>query len=101
MMLLTMLILLMMILTLLILLRNLPADIKVTGWAPAPRLDFSARYSGKYYSGKEPTKPITILTRFDCNSRTYHYHFPRGSMDLDRMESAGQRLLGTHDFRSH
>ena len=23
--------------------RNLPADIKVTGWAPAPRLDYSAR----------------------------------------------------------
>ena len=23
--------------------RNLPQDIKVTGWAPAPRLDFSAR----------------------------------------------------------
>lgn len=60
--------------------RNLPAEIKVTGWAPAPRLDYSAR--------------------FDCTSRTYHYYFPKANLDVDRMESAGDRLIGEHDFRN-
>jgi len=60
--------------------RNLPPEIRVTGWAPAPRLDYSAR--------------------FDCNSRTYHYYFPRASASLTSMQSAGQRMIGEHDFRN-
>ena len=60
--------------------RNLPDDIQVTAWAPAPRQDFSAR--------------------FDCESRSYHYYFPRGNLDVDRMEAAGSKLLGVHDFRN-
>ena len=60
--------------------RNLPDDIRVTAWAPAPRLDFSAR--------------------FDCDSRSYKYYFPRGNLNIAAMERAGQRLLGTHDFRN-
>ena len=60
--------------------RNLPADIKVKGWCPAPRLDYSAR--------------------FDCSSRTYHYYFPRSGMDVEMMEAAGQLLVGEKDFRN-
>ena len=60
--------------------RNLPDDIRVTAWAPAPRPDFSAR--------------------FDCESRSYHYYFPRGNLDIGKMESAASRLLGVHDFRN-
>ena len=60
--------------------RNLPDDIRVTGWAPAPRLDFSAR--------------------FDCDGRSYKYVFPRGQVDIVRMEQAGQLLLGEHDYRN-
>jgi len=60
--------------------RNLPPEIRVTGWAPAPRLDYSAR--------------------FDCNSRTYHYYFPRALVSLNAMQSAGQRMIGEHDFRN-
>jgi len=60
--------------------RNLPAEIRVTGWAPAPRLDYSAR--------------------FDCNSRTYHYYFPRALASVASMQSAGQRMIGEHDFRN-
>eukprot|EP00092_Neocalanus_flemingeri_P013403 GFUD01014448.1.p1 GENE.GFUD01014448.1~~GFUD01014448.1.p1 ORF type:complete len:455 (+),score=149.97 GFUD01014448.1:106-1470(+) len=60
--------------------RNLPEDIRVTGWAPAPRLDFSAR--------------------FDCDGRSYKYIFPRGQVDIVRMEQAGQLLLGEHDYRN-
>ena len=60
--------------------RNLPDDIRVTAWAPAPRQDFSAR--------------------FDCESRSYHYYFPRGNLDVERMEAAGNKLLGVHDFRN-
>jgi len=60
--------------------RNLPDDIRVTGWAPAPRKDFSAR--------------------FDCDGRSYKYVFPRGQVDIRRMEQAGQLLIGEHDFRN-
>ena len=60
--------------------RNLPEDLQVTAWAPCPSLDFSAR--------------------FDCDRRTYRYFFPRADMDIVRMEDAGQRLLGSHDFRN-
>jgi len=60
--------------------RNLPDDIRVTAWAPAPRQDFSAR--------------------FDCESRSYHYYFPRGNLDVERMEAAGSKLVGGHDFRN-
>ena len=42
--------------------RNLPDDIRVTGWAPAPGLDFSAR--------------------FDCIGRSYKYFFPRGKINI-------------------
>ena len=38
--------------------------------------------------------------RFDCQSRTYKYFFPRGLLDLQRMEDGGQNLVGSHDFRN-
>jgi len=60
--------------------RNLPDDIRIIGWAPAPRLDYSAR--------------------FDCDGRSYKYVFPRGQVNLKRMEDAGQLLLGEHDYRN-
>jgi len=60
--------------------RNLPQDIRVTGWCPAPKLDFSAR--------------------FDCSGRSYQYTFPRAGLDISKMEAAGQRLVGVHDFRN-
>ena len=60
--------------------RNLPEDIRVISWSPAPRPDFSAR--------------------FDCDSRSYKYYFPRGNLDVERIELAGQKLLGVHDFRN-
>ena len=60
--------------------RNLPEDIRVTAWAPAPSREFSAR--------------------FDCEARSYKYYFPRAALNIDNMRAAGQRLLGTHDFRN-
>ncbi|XP_023334180.1 tRNA pseudouridine(38/39) synthase [Eurytemora carolleeae] len=60
--------------------RNLPDNIKVTAWAPTNTVSFSAR--------------------FDCQSRTYKYFFPRGLLDLQRMEDGGQNLVGSHDFRN-
>ena len=60
--------------------RNLPEDIRVTAWAPAPTTEFSAR--------------------FDCEARRYKYYFPRALLDIDNMRAAGQRLLGSHDFRN-
>jgi len=60
--------------------RNLPDNIKVTAWAPLNDKNFSAR--------------------FDCSSRSYKYFFPRGNLDLNRMEEGGKHLIGEHDFRN-
>jgi len=60
--------------------RNLPDNIKVTAWAPLNNTQFSAR--------------------FDCNGRSYKYFFPRGNLDLKRMEEGGKLLIGQHDFRN-
>ncbi|CAH1772759.1 unnamed protein product [Owenia fusiformis] len=57
----------------------LPPEIRVLAWSPVEP-DFSAR--------------------FDCKERTYKYFFPRGDMDIEIMRVAGQKLVGTHDFRN-
>ncbi|XP_014874494.1 tRNA pseudouridine(38/39) synthase isoform X2 [Poecilia latipinna] len=54
-------------------------DIRILGWAAAEQ-GFSAR--------------------FDCQSRTYRYYFPRGSLDVELMADAAKRYEGTHDFRN-
>ncbi|KAF7204295.1 tRNA pseudouridine(38/39) synthase isoform X2 [Nothobranchius furzeri] len=59
--------------------RVLPQDIQILDWAPVEQ-GFSAR--------------------FDCQSRTYHYYFPRGSLDVVLMADAAKRYEGTHDFRN-
>jgi tRNA pseudouridine38/39 synthase len=58
---------------------TLPEDIRVLSWAPVGR-DFSAR--------------------FNCLHRTYKYFFPRGSMNIEVMREAAQKLVGEHDFRN-
>nr|ACO15264.1 tRNA pseudouridine synthase 3 [Caligus clemensi] len=60
---------------------NLPPDIQVIAWAPLTNRDFSAR--------------------FDCKIREYKYIFPLGAArDLSRIQEAGAKLLGSHDFRN-
>ncbi|TKS89689.1 tRNA pseudouridine(38/39) synthase [Collichthys lucidus] len=59
--------------------RVLPQDIRILDWAPVAD-GFSAR--------------------FDCQSRTYRYYFPRGSLDVTSMADAAKRYEGTHDFRN-
>ncbi|KAJ3608332.1 hypothetical protein NHX12_025381 [Muraenolepis orangiensis] len=59
--------------------RVLPQDIRALDWAPADH-GFSAR--------------------FDCQSRTYRYYFPRGALDVPLMAAAAQRYVGTHDYRN-
>ncbi|XP_011486512.1 tRNA pseudouridine(38/39) synthase isoform X2 [Oryzias latipes] len=59
--------------------RVLPQDIRILDCAPVAE-GFSAR--------------------FDCQSRTYRYYFPRGSLDVALMEDAAKRYEGTHDFRN-
>ena len=59
--------------------KNLPPEIKFYAWA-AVEQDFSAR--------------------FDCSRRAYRYFFPAGSLDLDAMRDAANRLIGLHDFRN-
>ncbi|KIY48554.1 pseudouridine synthase [Fistulina hepatica ATCC 64428] len=59
--------------------RILPLTIRVLAWSPvAP--DFSARFS--------------------CASRYYKYFFHPDALDVDAMQDACKRLLGTHDFRN-
>lgn len=50
--------------------RVLPPDIRILDWAPVAE-GFSAR--------------------FDCQSRTYRYYFPRGSLDVALMAEAAKR----------
>lgn len=52
--------------------RVLPQDIRVLDWAPVVE-GFSAR--------------------FDCQSRTYRYYFPRGSLDVVLMAEAAKRWV--------
>ncbi|KAK3571984.1 hypothetical protein QTP86_021343 [Hemibagrus guttatus] len=59
--------------------RVLPPDIRALGWSQVP-IGFSAR--------------------FDCQSRTYRYYFPRGDLDVQLMAEAAKRYEGTHDFRN-
>lgn len=54
--------------------RVLPPDIRILDWAPAAE-GFSAR--------------------FDCQSRTYRYYFPRGSLDVALMADAAKRWVKT------
>ncbi|KAG7400878.1 tRNA pseudouridine synthase 3 [Phytophthora boehmeriae] len=59
--------------------RALPADIRVYSVAPC-RPEFSAR--------------------FDCKARMYRYFFVRRDLDIDKMRTAAQFLVGKHDFRN-
>ncbi|KAI5620382.1 tRNA pseudouridine(38/39) synthase, partial [Silurus asotus] len=59
--------------------RVLPSDIRALSWSPVPS-GFSAR--------------------FDCQSRTYRYYFPRGNLDIELMAEAAKGYEGTHDFRN-
>lgn len=52
--------------------RVLPQDIRILQWAPVES-GFSAR--------------------FDCQSRTYRYYFPRGDLDVDLMAEAAKRSV--------
>lgn len=58
----------------------LPKDIRVIAWAPMASTTTSAR--------------------FDCRRRRYHYYFPRGQLQIERMHEACQHLIGSHDFRN-
>lgn len=57
----------------------LPADIRVISYAEVPE-HFDARFS--------------------CVYREYKYFFCQGNMNIDRIKSACQKLIGLHDFRN-
>eukprot|EP01134_Creolimax_fragrantissima_P000363 CFRG0363T1 len=57
----------------------LPSDIRVTAWAPVEK---------------------TFNARFDCESRTYKYHFISTGLNIAAMAEAATHLEGTHDFRN-
>ncbi|NXG68837.1 PUS3 synthase, partial [Baryphthengus martii] len=59
--------------------RVLPPDIRVLAWAPV-----------------EPS----FSARFSCLRRTYRYFFPCAELDVELMNAAAQRYVGTHDFRN-
>lgn len=59
--------------------RVLPPDIRVLAWAPV-----------------EPS----FSARFSCLERTYRYFFPRAELDIETMNCAAQKYVGTHDFRN-
>ncbi|CAH0475897.1 unnamed protein product [Peronospora belbahrii] len=59
--------------------RALPADIRVYSVASC-RPEFSAR--------------------FNCKARMYRYFFARRDLDIEKMRTAAQYLVGKHDFRN-
>lgn len=59
--------------------RVLPPDVRVISWAPTTP-NWSARFAAR--------------------SRTYHYFFARGRLDVGAMRDGASRFIGTHDFRN-
>ncbi|KAI9477277.1 pseudouridine synthase [Coemansia mojavensis] len=57
----------------------LPQEIRILAWAPV-KPDFSARFS--------------------CKSRFYRYFFSQDGLDIEAMQQAAAKYLGTHDFRN-
>lgn len=58
----------------------LPKKIRAISWRPLITPNYSAR--------------------FDCIGRTYKYFFPRGELNIDKMQEACKFLIGAHDFRN-
>jgi len=63
----------------LILNQVLPPEIRILAWTPVNE-SFSARWK--------------------CQKRIYHYYFPQGNLNVDKMNAAAQQLCGVHDFRN-
>nr|CAG8626375.1 5585_t:CDS:2 [Entrophospora candida] len=59
--------------------RLLPNDIRIIAWAPVNK-NFDAR--------------------FNCKSRKYKYYFVQENLDIELMQEAANKFLGTHDFRN-
>ncbi|CRK87715.1 CLUMA_CG001505, isoform A [Clunio marinus] len=60
--------------------RVLPKNIRAISWMPLVTQTYSAR--------------------FDCIGRTYRYFFPRGDLNVSKMQEACSYLVGSHDFRN-
>lgn len=58
----------------------LPKQIRAISWRPLVTQSYSAR--------------------FDCIGRTYKYFFPRGELNVGKMQEACKFLIGAHDFRN-
>lgn len=58
----------------------LPKHIRAMSWKPLVTQSYSAR--------------------FDCVGRTYKYFFPRGDLNIQKMQEGCNYLVGTHDFRN-
>lgn len=58
----------------------LPKHIRAISWRPLVTPNYSAR--------------------FDCVGRTYKYFFPRGNLNVEKMQEACKFLVGSHDFRN-
>ena len=59
--------------------RQLPPEIVITGWAPVD-IEFSARFS--------------------CTSRSYNYIFMDHGLNLEKMNIAAKKLIGSHNFQN-
>ena len=64
-------------------------------------------YVAKFYYLKESDILGSVVTCNQCamsclmlRNRTYRYVFPRSNLDVDLMNEAAQKLVGTHDFRN-
>ena len=60
--------------------RALPKQIRVISWMPLKDDWYSAR--------------------FHCTERSYQYFFPRGDLNIEKMQESCRYLQGVHDFRN-
>ncbi|KAJ2790973.1 pseudouridine synthase deg1, partial [Coemansia guatemalensis] len=58
---------------------HLPPEIRILAWSPVS-IDFNARFS--------------------CTSRFYKYFFSEKGLNIEAMQIAARKFLGTHDFRN-
>ncbi|KAJ2080943.1 pseudouridine synthase deg1 [Coemansia sp. RSA 988] len=59
--------------------KHLPPEIRILAWSPVS-MDFNARFS--------------------CTSRFYKYFFSEKGLNIEAMQIAARKFLGTHDFRN-
>lgn len=72
----------------------LPSDIRVLAQAHVPNT-FNSRYKKHGLINSE-----YFCDRYECKYRVYKYFFYKRELNLERMNEAGKKFVGSYDFRN-